>query len=472
MGTIHISGVIEYVPLEDLKPATINDVIYKPVSLDDQTIISLGKDVESKGLLEPIVITLDKTIVSGHRRCGACMVAGLDVVPVRYINIWSDDPRFAGYLTSFNRQRLKTPAESIREEVARTSPEDAHNKLLSLRQIETAKEFKRIRDSGLRILKTKSAARRSAITSAKQPMLDAAVAVINKYKGYWPLTLRQIHYRLLGKLVVRNDDLGTFYENTTLCYQDLSDLLTRARLANLVPWESMHDPTRPRTSWQQWDNVAPYVHEQLEEFLADYKRDLLQTQPAYVELVVEKLTVHDIAKRAASYYHVPVGVGRGYTSTTSLEETAERIMRSGKDRAVLLIAGDLDPEGEDITSTWGGCLRDEHGVCNLTLVKVGVNLDQVEKYKLAPVPVKATSSRAANFKAAYGNSAYELEAFEPNQLQTIIREAIQSVLNLKLFAEEQKKESEDARELMAYRSQVLEIMQSCRPDENGKRGAA
>jgi hypothetical protein len=73
----------------------------------------------------------------------------------------------------------------------------------------------------------------------------------------------------------------------------------------------MHDPTRPRTSWIQWDSVGEYTREQLDAFLCGYKRNLLQSQPAYVELVVEKLTVHDIAKRACGYYHVPVEVGRG-----------------------------------------------------------------------------------------------------------------------------------------------------------------
>jgi hypothetical protein len=87
--------------------------------------------------------------------------------------------------------------------------------------------------------------------------------------------------------------------------------------------------------------------------------------------VVEKITVHDIAERAAGHYHVPVGVGRGYTSVTSLDETAERFFASGKDQLILLVAGDLDPEGKNITEVWGRDLRDEHGVENLTVVKVG-----------------------------------------------------------------------------------------------------
>jgi hypothetical protein len=330
------------------------------------------------------------------------------------------------------------------------------------RRLEETKAYQRVSESGLRILDQTAARRRSNISDAKRPMLEAAIDIINQYKNYWPLTLRQIHYRMLVKGVLRNaNNPDSVYVNTQQSYKDLSDLLTRARLDFDVPWASMHDPTRPRTSWLQWENVEPYMREQLDEFLCNYKRNLLQTQPAYVELVVEKITVHDIAKRAAGYYHVPVGVGRGYTSVTSLDDTASRFHDSGKDHFILLIAGDFDPEGENICETWAACLREEHSVENLTAVKVGVNPDQVTEFNLSPLPIKKTSSRAAGFEAVHGEDVYELEAFEPDQLQTIIRDAIRDVLDLDLFREEQRRESEDACHLMACRKQVQELLKGC-----------
>jgi hypothetical protein len=447
------------VALDRLRPAVINDTIYKPVDPNDPANIALGDRIREESLLEPIVATLDDVIVAGHRRRVGCQLAGLRRVPVRRINIRSTDPRFDTYLVSFNMQRVKSPDEQIREEVIRTSPEDAHNALLAHRAVESARAYGRVHDAGLRVLDPSLARRRSDISDAKRPMLEAAIGVIEQYEDYWPLTLRQIHYRLLTRNVLRHAcKPDSLYANTQQSYKDLSNLLTRARLAGLVPWESMHDPTRPQTRWVQWDSVGPYVREQLDGFLGGYKRNLLQSQPAYVELVVEKITVHDIAKRAAGHYHVPVGVGRGYSSVTCLDDTAERFRASGKDEFILLIAGDFDPEGENICETWGACLRDEHDVDNLTVVKVGVNPDQVEEYGLAPLPVKATSSRAAGFETAHGGSVYELEAFEPDQLQAIIREAIRDVLDLDLFAAEQRKESEDARHLMACRKQVQELL--------------
>lgn len=462
---VKLSDAIEWIPLAALQPAKINDLVYKPISLSDPAIIELGRDILAKGLLEAIVVTKDNVVVSGHRRRGGCMSAGLETVPIRRIDLWSGSPRFEEFLTSFNQQRVKSIDEQIREEVIRTSPEDAHNTLLAFRKLEAKRALGQAEEAGLRILEPGAARHRAEISDAKQPMLEAAITVIEKYRDYWPLTLRQIHYRLLGQKVLRHAKKpASIYVNTQQCYKDLSGLLSRARLAGLVPWESMHDPTRPRTSWQQWDDVGVYLRERLDSFLCDYKRNLLQSQPAYIELIVEKITVQEIAERAAMQYHVPVGVGRGYTSVTSLEETARRFRASGKSRFILLIAGDFDPEGENICETWGACLRDEHDIEDITLIKVAVNPEQIEEFGLSPLPVKDTSSRASGFIEFHGDGAYELEAFEPDQLQQILRDAIRSVLDLKLFVKEQRKESEDARRLMAYRNLVREQLKNVRMD--------
>lgn len=456
---IRVGKRVETARLNDLRPAQVNDVLYKPVDLGDPAIVEMARDVREKGLLEPIVVTTDDVIVSGHRRRAACLVADLEFVPVRRINIDSDDPRFEQYLIAFNRQRVKTAAEMIREEVARTSPEDAHNALLLHREDESWQARRRVHDAGLRVLRPGAARARSEITDAKRPMLDAVLGILEQYRGFWPLTLRQIHYRLLTRNVLRHAGKpDSRYANNQQSYKDLSNLLTRARLEGEVPWESMHDPTRPRTTWRQWDNVGAYMRKQFDGFLCGYRRNLLQSQPVYVELVVEKITAQDIAERAAREFQVPVGVGRGYTSVTSLEETAERFRDSNKDRFVLLIAGDLDPEGENIAETWVSSLRDEHDVDDITAVKVGVNPDQVERYGLAPLPVKESSVRAAGYKARHGDQVYELEAFEPDQLQAIIRDAISSVLDMDAFAQELREQAEEARTLVATRIHVCGML--------------
>jgi hypothetical protein len=60
-----------------------------------------------------------------------------------------------------------------------------------------------------------------------------------------------------------------------------------------------------------------------------------------------------------------------------------------------------------------------------------------------------------------------LRAFGSNPRGHRIREAIRGVLDLNLFAEEQRRESEDARVLMAYRTKVLELLKDCDPENLG-----
>lgn len=454
-----VKRAFETVALDSLTPASINGSIYKPLDPDGERVQSLAKKIKLEGLLQPLHVTTDNVIVSGHTRAAACKVAGLTHVDIIRETFASTHPQFAALLVSHNDQRVKTPAEQIRESIVRIDPGDAHNKLLAERATVQQSRYRRLKETGLRIIGGDISKTRNGISDAKMPMLNAAIEVLNKYRNYWPLTLRQVHYRLLGQYVLRHAKKpDSVYDNTRQSYNDLSDLLTRARLNSQVPWESLHDPTRPFTHWRQWDSVGDYTRQQFDKFLTGYKRNLLIGQPSYVELVVEKLTVQDIAQRAAGHYHVPVGVGRGYSSATSLEATAERFRASGSDHFVLLVAGDLDPEGENIAETWANHLVDEHdiGAYELDVVKVAVNPKQISEYNLAPIPAKETSSRHKGYSEQHGDFAYELEAFEPDALQAIIRDAIRNVLDLNVFAQQQRQESEDARYLMALRGQLQE----------------
>ena len=52
----------EIVALDRLKPARVNDRIYKPVDPADPKIIQFGEEIVEQGLLEPLVATLDDVI--------------------------------------------------------------------------------------------------------------------------------------------------------------------------------------------------------------------------------------------------------------------------------------------------------------------------------------------------------------------------------------------------------------------------
>ena len=74
----------------------------------------LVESIRSKGILEPIVIKEDNTILSGHRRWMAAKDLKLDKVPCRVVS-FSDPVEEVEALIEFNRQREKTTSQKIKE---------------------------------------------------------------------------------------------------------------------------------------------------------------------------------------------------------------------------------------------------------------------------------------------------------------------------------------------------------------------
>ena len=67
---------------------------------------------------------------------------------------------------------------------------------------------------------------------------------------------------------------------------------------------------------------------------------------------------------------------------------------------------------------------------------------------------KESSSNYERFASQYGDDAYELEAVEPVELETILEDAIEGVIDTDLFNEEVDLEKEDAAKLDVIRQQA------------------
>src|SRR5271167_1928027 len=66
---------VEFLPLTSIHPSPENNKLYLPVDLGDPGIQAMAKSIWEIGLREPIVITLDNYILSGHRRYAGCRLA-------------------------------------------------------------------------------------------------------------------------------------------------------------------------------------------------------------------------------------------------------------------------------------------------------------------------------------------------------------------------------------------------------------
>jgi ParB-like chromosome segregation protein Spo0J len=108
------SGDISEANPANLKPHPKNAEIYGDTDEVDDLDATFKESVAEKGVLEPLVITNGKEIISGHRRWLAAKDAGLDSVPVRYSEFESDLAEREA-LIEFNRQRDKTPGQIVNE---------------------------------------------------------------------------------------------------------------------------------------------------------------------------------------------------------------------------------------------------------------------------------------------------------------------------------------------------------------------
>ena len=177
-------------PLDQIRPAPENNLVYRPVLASDSEIQELARSIRSIGLKEPIVVTRDGYILSGHRRHMACRLAGLREVECRVVDITRNDPEFETLLVEYNRQRVKSFDELVRERVITCNPENAYRKLVEHRKAKAEVSGEFIQIGGEK--------KRKEISQGKQQMLDAVIGIVEGQRDYWPLDDRSIHYSLLN----------------------------------------------------------------------------------------------------------------------------------------------------------------------------------------------------------------------------------------------------------------------------------
>ena len=98
-------------PPETLNPHRLNTEVYDDQNNLDESFLS---SIREQGVLEPVVIDSEDTIISGHRRVAAAIEVGLEGVPVR-IKEFDSELEKREALVHHNRQREKTFSQKMRE---------------------------------------------------------------------------------------------------------------------------------------------------------------------------------------------------------------------------------------------------------------------------------------------------------------------------------------------------------------------
>lgn len=452
-------GQVRNVPIDDLTPYPENDTLYRPVLADDPEIIKLAESIRQNGVYEPLVVSLDGFIISGHRRYCAAKLAGLKTVPVRYVDIKRTDDidAFVLLLREHNRQRDKSNAERLREELLTVDPTIAYRSLIAHRQKLSTVEVDEI------ILGKRR--KRSKISKDKQEFRQAILDVVHRYRNYWPLTDRRVHYYLLNNPPMKNTGKAHWarYGNNPESYDNLTGMLTRMRLHGDIPFSCLTDETRPVIVWECHQNPRPFFSKQLDKFCQFYWRDLMQSQPNHIEILAEKNTVFSTVKSVAEKYCIPVTSGRGHSSLDPRYQMFQRYKRSGKDSLVLLVVSDFDPSGECIAESFCRSMRDDFNCDNIVPIKAALTFEQVKTMDLQNdgIGSKEGDGQRKAFHKKYGKDqkCYELEALEPDALASILTQTIDSVIDHDAFNAELDQEKKDSVFVEAVRNQAVSHIQ-------------
>ena len=441
-----------------IRTAPENDLIYDRFGIANADDRALTISIRDNGMQEPLAVSADLYLLSGHRRLAAARYLGMKSVPVRLVEDMVfqdlDTQTKLETLRRFNQQREKSPGERIREKLLEIDPKEAHQEL-KRRRLDASK-MQGANDANVRMGAVKT---RAAITTMQ--FLAKAQAVIMENKEYWPLTVRRVHYLLLNDPPLRHDKKpDSVYVNDKASYKALTNLLIRARLSNDVPMAAIEDSTRPIQEGGGFSTFEQFVAQETERFLEGYTRNLMQGQTNHVEIMLEKNALRTVIESVAGEYCIPCTTGRGFSSLSPRYDLARRFKQSGKSRLVLLMLTDFDPDGDEIAASFARSLRDDFGIAGIHAVKVALTAEDVASYDLpSDMDAKVSSPNYQKFLKKYGSTkVVELDAAPVRLLQSKLRDAIESVIDVAEFNAQVAQEAQDSAHIQAHRQIVFEAI--------------
>lgn len=256
------------------------------------------------------------------------------------------------------------------------------------------------------------------------------------------LTLRQLYYQLVSANVI---------PNTERSYQNLSSLVTNARMAGLMDWDAIEDRVRQPRRPNEFESLSDLV----EAALSSYRLPRWKGQENYVELWVEKDALAGVLAPIAREYHITMMVNRGYSSASAMYESAARFHQGAfanlplPKECVLLYLGDHDPSGEDMVRDVRERLHTFDSRLGFEVRKIALTMTQVSSHKPPPNPAKITDPRAADYIKKHGAQSWEVDALPPRVLAKIIRKELDSLVDKKMMGAVIEQEKRDKERLRA-----------------------
>lgn len=291
--------------------------------------------------------------------------------------------------------------------------------------------------------------------------LRCAQDVVDRYRANWPLTVRQVFYRMVATY-----DFPKKEED----YKKLVKIVARARRASLIqrengiPFQAIRDDrgqTREPWEFASERDYIDYILQLSDEF-ALHRQD---GQSQVLEMWCEAAGMVPIMVSIAHPFGMRVSSGGGYDSVTAKHRLATRaVERWERDElpTVVLHVGDFDPSGENLCDVLhedvltmvaqrlgGGFVGAFERA--FTVERVALTGQQVIDREVITAPPKPTDARMARFlrenqwvvqELGTEDITAQLEALTPDELEELITDAINAHIDAAEYNKRRAEEQE------------------------------
>lgn len=277
-------------------------------------------------------------------------------------------------------------------------------------------------------------------------MIKTANEIISEYAAQgFDLTLRQLYYQFVSRDLI---------PNTQKDYKNLGSIINDARLAGLIDWDTIVDRTREVRSLSHWNGPEEII----EAVSRQFNVDRWEGQRFRPEVWIEKDALVGVFERVCRELDVPLLSCRGYTSQSEMWGASQRMLahRRDKQTPVVFHFGDHDPSGKDMSRDITDRLElFTRGT--LKFERLALNMDQVEQYNPPPNPAKITDSRASAYIAEFGGESWELDALEPSVLESLVRTAIEGIVDKNKMRDAEREQKKHRRTLSNIADRYSEV---------------
>lgn len=263
-------------------------------------------------------------------------------------------------------------------------------------------------------------------------MLQKVNAILREYEAQgYQLSLRQLYYQLVARDII---------ENSVRSYKNVGRLISDARQAGLIDWNMIEDRNRNTIFYSHFRDPGHVIRSAIGWFQTDKWLE----QPWHIEVMVEKDALSGVLEPVCRDLDIRLTANKGYSSSSMMYFIGKRLRNKWHDGKEILVIylGDHDPSGIDMTRDIEERLQMYSMLPEIKVLRLALNMDQVESWNPPENPAKTTDSRFDKYLAEFGESSWELDAVEPRTLADLVIGAVKEHRDERIWTRSIMRESE------------------------------